>query len=108
MWFSQVTDGVWFGVAPGRLFHPIQGGIARKLCSARCVVSWVAAPEREELSAMGAAFCAGIAAGIYSKEVLQKVQRRPFLPQMEGGLLEKKRAGWRQAVAVLLGWPRTE
>ena len=68
----------------------------------------VAAPEREELSAMGAAFCAGIAQGIYPKEVLQKVRRRDFLPHMEGSLREKKRAGWRQAVAALLGRPKAE
>ena len=68
----------------------------------------VAAPEREELSAMGAAFCAGIAQGIYPKEVLQKVRRRDFLPHMEGSLREKKRVGWRQAVAALLGRPKAE
>lgn len=65
----------------------------------------VAAPEREELSAMGAAFCAGIAAGVFGREVLQSVRRRGFSPEMDPAVREKKRAGWRQAIAALLGRP---
>ena len=62
----------------------------------------VAAPEREELSAMGAAFCAGIAVGVYSKEIFQTVRRSRFLPGMEAALRQKKKAGWKQAVNTLL------
>lgn len=51
----------------------------------------VAAPEREELSGMGAAFCAGIAAGVYSKEIFQAVRRSRFLPVMEAALRRKER-----------------
>lgn len=66
----------------------------------------VAAPEREELSAMGAAFCAGIAVGVYSKEIFQTVRRSRFLPGMEAALRQKKKAGWKQAVNTLLTRPQ--
>ena len=67
----------------------------------------VAVPEREELSAMGAAFCAGIAAGVYSKEVFQGVRRQNYAPQMEEETRQAKYAGWKQAVAMLLNRPRS-
>ena len=62
----------------------------------------VAAPEREELSGMGAAFCAGIAAGVYTREIFQSVRRRRLAPEMEETLRTTKRAGGRQAVKILL------
>lgn len=68
----------------------------------------VAAPEREELSGMGAAFCAGIAAGVYTREICQSVRRRRLAPEMEETLRKTKRAGWRQAVEILLTLPGTE
>lgn len=68
----------------------------------------VAAPEREELSGMGAAFCAGIAAGVYTGEIFQSVRRRRLAPEMEETLRKTKRAGWRQAVKILLTRSGTE
>lgn len=68
----------------------------------------VAAPEREELSGMGAAFCAGIAAGVYTREIFQSVRRRRLAPEMEETLRKTKRAGWRQAVKILLTRPQVE
>lgn len=68
----------------------------------------VAAPEREELSGMGAAFCAGIAAGVYTREIFQSVRRRRLAPEMEETLRKTKRAGWRQAVKILLTRSGTE
>ena len=68
----------------------------------------VAAPEREELSGMGAAFCAGIAAGVYTGEIFQSVRRRRLAPEMEETLRKTKRAGWRQAVEILITRPGTE
>ena len=68
----------------------------------------VAAPEREELSGMGAAFCAGIAAGVYTREIFQSVRRRRLAPEMEETLRKTKRAGWRQAVKILLTRPGRE
>ena len=60
----------------------------------------VAAPEREELSGMGAA--------VYSKEIFQAVRRSRFLPGMEAALRRKKREGWKQAVETLLTRPGTK
>ena len=57
---------------------------------------------------MGAAFCAGIAAGVYSKEIIQAVRRSRFLPVMEAALRRKKREGWKQAVETLLTRPGTK
>ena len=68
----------------------------------------VAAPEREELSGMGAAFCGGIAAGVYSEEIFQAVRRSRFLPVVEAALRRKKREGWKQAVETLLTRPGTK
>lgn len=68
----------------------------------------VAAPEREELSGMGAAFCAGIAAGVYTREIFQSLRRRRLAPEMEETLRKTKRAGWRQAVKILLTRSGTE
>jgi glycerol kinase len=67
----------------------------------------VAVPEREELSAMGAAFCAGIAAGVYSKEVFQGVRRQNYVPKMEEDTRQAKYAGWKRAVVMLLNRPRS-
>ena len=65
----------------------------------------VAVPEREELSGMGAAFCAGIAAGIYSRDIVQSVRRTRYSPQMEEALRQQKQAGWKRAVETLLTRP---
>ena len=53
-------------------------------------------------------FCAGIAAGVYSKEIFQAVRRSRFLPVMEAALRRKKREGWKQAVETLLTRPGTK
>ena len=58
--------------------------------------------------ALDAAFCAGIAAGVYSKEIFQAVRRSRFQPGMEAALRQKKREGWKQAVETLLTRPGTE
>lgn len=58
--------------------------------------------------ALDAAFCAGIAAGVYSKEIFQAVRRSRFQPGMEAALRRKKREGWKQAVETLLTRPGTK
>lgn len=68
----------------------------------------VAVPEREELSGMGAAFCAGIAAGVYGRDVFGGVRRQRYQPRMEPALRERKKSGWRQAVNALLSRPKDE
>ena len=62
----------------------------------------VAVSEREELSGIGAAYCAGIACGLYGWEILEKQAHTSFLPQRDLAWREKKYSGWKQAVSLLL------
>lgn len=66
----------------------------------------VAVPEREELSGIGAAYCAGIACGLYSREVLSRMERTRFAPQKDPAWREKHYGGWKAAVAMLLSAPK--
>ena len=63
----------------------------------------VQVPSSEELSGIGAAYAAGIAAGIYNKkEVLNKMTRIRFTPQMQPEECAQKYAGWKNAVEQVL------
>ena len=63
----------------------------------------VQVPSSEELSGIGAAYAAGIAAGIYNKkEVLNKMTRTRFTPQMQPEERAQKYAGWKNAVEQVL------
>lgn len=63
----------------------------------------VQVPSSEELSGIGAAYAAGIAAGIYNKkEVLNKMTRTRFTPQMQSEERAQKYAGWKNAVEQVL------
>lgn len=63
----------------------------------------VQVPSSEELSGIGAAYAAGIAAGIYNKkEVLNKMTRIRFTPQMQSEERAQKYAGWKNAVEQVL------
>ena len=62
----------------------------------------VAVPSLEELSGMGAAYMAGIAAGVYEEELLSRTERQCFRPKMGADRREEKRRGWKQAVEMLL------
>lgn len=63
----------------------------------------VQVPSSEELSGIGAAYAAGIAVGIYNKEeVLNKMTRTRFTPQMQSGECVQKYAGWKNAVEQVL------
>ncbi len=63
----------------------------------------VQVPSTEELSGMGAAYAAGIAAGVYGKDkVFQQMQRVIFLPQMDEQTRIKKYNGWQKAVHQVL------
>jgi len=60
-------------------------------------------PQTEELSGMGAAYAAGIAAGIYDKEsIFAGMQRKEFKPQMAAAEREKRCNGWKKAVKAVL------
>lgn len=57
----------------------------------------------EELSGMGAAYCAGIALGLYDRErIFLENSYSSYEPFMEDDLYRKKKQGWSQAVAMLL------
>ena len=63
----------------------------------------VQVPSAEELSGIGAAYCAAIAAGIYDKEtIFARMQRTRFEPKMDAALREKKYSGWLKAVQSAL------
>lgn len=62
----------------------------------------VAVPEHEELSGIGAAYCAGIAAGVYDSAVLARGKRTDFIPQQDSTWRERRYQGWKNAVSKLL------
>ena len=56
-------------------------------------------PDAEELSGIGAAYMAGISAGIYDLEKLAgNMKRSVYEPKMDYEIREKKYAGWKVAV----------
>ena len=56
-------------------------------------------PDAEELSGIGAAYAAGVAAGIFDPaEIFGKLSRRSFVPQMAEEEREKRAQGWQEAV----------
>ncbi len=64
----------------------------------------VQVPSAEELSGIGAAYAAGLGAGIYQKEQLfSRIKRQQFLPSMSEELRESKYRGWKEAVSKVLG-----
>lgn len=63
----------------------------------------VQVPSAEELSGIGAAYAAGIAEGIYTREgVFAKMSRTRFEPMMEKGIRDEKYRGWKHAVSQVL------
>ncbi|ACL56240.1 glycerol kinase GlpK [Methylobacterium nodulans] len=65
-------------------------------------------PEVKETTALGAAYLAGLACGLYPEPERfadhWRLERR-FTPAMDGPVRERKLAGWRKAVGCLLGRP---
>ena len=63
----------------------------------------VQVPSAEELSGIGAAYAAGIAAGIYnSEEVFGQMSRTKFSPKMDASERNEKYQGWKKAVVQVL------
>jgi len=67
----------------------------------------VLVPQTEELSGVGAAFTAGIAAGIFSPDIFAKIKRMTYHPAITPQLREKCIGGWKKAVAMVLGSARS-
>ena len=60
-------------------------------------------PDAEELSGIGAAYMAGISAGVYDLEKLAgNMKRSVYEPKMDNEIREKKYAGWKKAVDGVL------
>lgn len=62
----------------------------------------VKVPNVEELSAIGVAYVAGIALGIYTEEVFNRIIRTEFVPNMPEEERVEKIKGWKQAVSHVL------
>ena len=63
----------------------------------------VQVPAAEELSGIGAAYAAGLGAGLYTREKLfSQAERTRFAPVMSGAERQRRLAGWRDAVARTL------
>lgn len=62
----------------------------------------VAVPDKEELSGIGAAYCAGIACGLYTRQVFSRMERTRFSPQRDSEWRERRYGGWKKAVDMLL------
>ena len=60
-------------------------------------------PDAEELSGIGAAYMAGISAGVYDLEKFAgNMKRSVYEPKMDDEIREKKYAGWKKAVDGVL------
>lgn len=62
----------------------------------------VSCPDVEELSAIGAAYMAGISRDVYSEKVLQMLCYQQFTPQMDEQTRSKKLEAWKTAVGRTL------
>ena len=61
----------------------------------------VQVPNQEELSGIGAAYAAGLAAGIFDDAVFNKLERRSYTPAMDAETRSGKREGWLEAVRMI-------
>lgn len=59
-------------------------------------------PEAEELSGIGAAYAAGIAAGILNEKVFEKMSRTSYNSEIEEYVREQRYAGWKNAVKMVM------
>lgn len=62
----------------------------------------VQVPDAEELSGIGAAYAAGMALGIYTKDIFHNRKRTSYHPSMEQERRTAKQEGWKQAVQSVL------
>lgn len=60
-------------------------------------------PSSEELSGIGAAYMAGMTAGVYNDDVFAAMKRTAYVPAMEEPVRIKKYTGWLDAVHTVIG-----
>ena len=59
----------------------------------------ICVPKAEELSALGAAYMAGLGAGIYDESILSADRlKKSYEPQMDLNTRKQKYSGWQEAV----------
>lgn len=63
----------------------------------------VAVSKAEEMSAIGAAYAAGIAIGLYEADIMTRMERTIYEPKMSENLREGKKNGWLAAVGQCIG-----
>ena len=61
----------------------------------------VSCPDSEELSGTGAAYMAGISAGIYTEQVFEQVTYQMFMPNMNRESSQQKINAWKDALKLL-------
>ena len=66
----------------------------------------VLVPATEELSGVGAAYAAGLAAGMYTPDVFSRIERQSYSPVMTTETRTQKRGGWQKAVNMVLSGAR--
>ncbi len=59
----------------------------------------VRVPDQEELSGIGAAFAAGLSAGIFTEDIFRVMKRTSFTPDMDAATRKAKYDGWKDAVS---------
>lgn len=62
----------------------------------------VCIPSSEELSGIGAAYMAGLTAGVFTDEVFDALAYSTFSPKMDGETRREKYTGWQNAVRLVL------
>lgn len=62
----------------------------------------VQVPDAEELSGIGAAYAAGLGAGLYTEAVFDRMQYTAFAPAMDEAERIRRYKGWQDAVAMTL------
>ena len=95
--------------ARGETILRVDGGMTASDWTMQCLADILAAPVDRpkvlETTALGAAYLAGLQAGLYPQpEEFAKLWRldKRFSPKMDAKLRERKYAGWREAVRKLL------
>ena len=101
-----------WGGGPGGAVIRVDGGMAASDWTMQCLADILEAPvdrpKGQETTAVGAAYLAGLRAGIYPPpEAFARTWRlgRRFRPRMTESVRAKKLAGWRDAVARTLSRP---
>ncbi len=59
-------------------------------------------PEAEELSGIGAAYAAGIALGIFDKNIFEKMNRTSYTSKLEEAVRSERYEGWKDAVGMVM------